>query len=97
MKGIAEAGRLVKADSGVFGLAIGAAHDREGGATVPQCIAQLTGRDTPKSSVLTLSNDFVLRIFHELPSTLFALMILFTGVNFAVFDDIRGTAVGARG
>ena len=54
MHRIAEAGYLVKANAGIFRLAMGALHEGGGIATEPQCIAQLTWRTLPKSSVLTL-------------------------------------------
>ena len=48
MEGIAKARRLVEASTDVFELAIGALHDGGGISTASQCIAQLTGRDTPE-------------------------------------------------
>ena len=59
MERIAEARRLIMANAGIFGLATGAAHESGGIATAFQCIAQLTRRDTPESSVLTLSLQVV--------------------------------------
>ncbi|MEL6321477.1 MAG: hypothetical protein AAFQ57_12655 [Cyanobacteria bacterium J06626_14] len=48
MQGIAKIGGLIAANTGVFGLAMGAVHESGGIATASQCIAQLTWRDIPE-------------------------------------------------